>query len=84
MAFVNAPVSLQIEEAVHPVGNSGQAAVAVDGNGGGTPEDRIRIKDIVNLLILQQAVRMDARTGNVEVAADKGGARRDTVADIML
>ena len=68
-------LALEAEVAVHPVGDAGQAAVAVHGHGGGAVEDGGGVEDVVDFLVLEQAVGVDAGAGHVEVTAHEGLTR---------
>ena len=62
--------ALETEIAVEPVSDTGQSAVAVHGHGGGTVENGGGIEDVVDFLILEHAVGVDA-----------GALREDAFAD---
>ena len=50
----------------------------------GRPRNLSVSKDIVDLLVLQKTVRMDARPGHIEVLADERRSGRHMVADLLL
>ena len=69
---------------VDPEGDARKAGCVGDGDICGAAEDGLGIKDVVDLPVLHHAVRMDARTGDIEVLADIGGHGRDGVAEFVL
>ena len=55
-----------MQVAGQPHGDAGVAGGAGDGHGGRALEQLVRVEDVVDLLVLQQAVRVDARLGDID------------------
>ena len=47
-------------------------------------QELLRVEDIVDLLVLQQPVRVNPRPGHIEVLAHEGRPGRNPVADFLL
>ena len=70
---------LKAECRVDPVGDARQPRTIVDRDPERAVEDPASIKNVVDLFVLEQAIGMDTRTGDIEPGAGKGiirGQRR--------
>src|SRR5699024_9966336 len=65
-------------------GNARQPGGLADHHRGGAVQQPLGVEDVVDLLVLQQAVGVDARPGDVEIPAHKGGVLGNVVADLVL
>ena len=69
--LVDSSFALEAEELVDPVRNTVGAALVGDRDASRTIEQRFRVEDVVDTLVLPQPAGMDARTGNIKVFADQ-------------
>ena len=69
---------------VDPIGDAREAARVVDGNARRTVEHLRRVEDVINFRIFEHAVGMDARTGGVERAPDKGRHGRNDISEFVF
>ena len=69
---------------VDPVGDTRQPGGFADGYGGGPVQQLFRIENVVDLLVLQKPVSVDACTGDVEVPAHEGRHGGDVIANLVL
>ena len=70
-------VALQAEVAVQPVRHACRAGGCIHRDKRRTVQNLRRVENVVDFFVLQQTVGMDARAGDVEVAADKRLTRAD-------
>src|SRR2546423_2245900 len=86
VVFAHLGGALQAKRRVDPVGDAGQPGPVVDGNAEWPVENARRVEDVVNLLVLEQAVGVDAGAGHVEAGAGerivRGQRRPQLVAEI--
>ncbi len=84
IGLVNGIVPGEAEIGIDPVGDRGGPPAAVHGDGSGPVQDGGCVENIVDLLVLQHAVGMDAGAGYIEVTADEGLAGTDFDTDLAL
>ena len=73
--LVYLPVAGEPEVAVDPVGYPGSSRGLVDGDADRPVEQFFCVEYIVDLLVLQESVGMDACLGDIEVLPDERGPR---------
>ena len=66
------------------MGDAGHAGLVGDGDADGPVQDLGGVEDVVDLLVLDQPVGVDAGAGDVEVFAHEGVVGRDVVAQLLL
>ncbi len=77
VTFVDLLFRIEVEMAVHPVGDARDAGLVGDDDAHGPLQDLRGVEDVVDLLVLHHAVGMDAGARGVELGADKGVVGRD-------
>src|SRR6266480_4390718 len=75
VVFAHLGCALQPQCRVDPVGDAGQPGPVVDGDAERPVENTRRVEDVVNLLVLEQAVGVNAGAGHVEAGAGEGVVR---------
>src|SRR6266480_3285583 len=86
VVFAHLGRALQAQRRVDPVGDAGQPGPVVDGDAERPVENARRVEDVVDLLVLEQAVGVNAGAGHDEAGAGKrivrGQRRPQLVAEI--
>ena len=76
--------SVQVEIIVVPPCEAGEARRVGDRGDRRPLQELLGVEDVVDLLVLQEPVRVDAGAGHIEVAPDERRAFRNVVADLLL
>lgn len=76
--------ALQMQCLVQPVCNAGKTGVFVDLYAEGAVQQLCCIEDVINFLILRNAVCVNTGSGYIKVTPDEGGARGDFIAKLFF
>ncbi|OPY87591.1 MAG: hypothetical protein A4E72_01454 [Syntrophus sp. PtaU1.Bin208] len=84
MPFVDGIVSGQSEMGIDPEGDAGFSRLVGNHGNDRALEDLRRVEDVVDLLALDQAVGVNARSGHVEIGTHERHIGRDSEIDLVL
>ena len=84
VVLVHRPFPFQFQPGIEPMDDAGLAGFVGDGDPDGPVQDLGRIEGVVDLLVLEEPVGVDAGAGVVEVLPHKGVTGRNVIVQFPL